>query len=57
MKKDPQAIASPGRQEKPKARVPFFALQLKRETLRSISAGDDDLELARVRAAEKETKI
>lgn len=55
MKKNSQAITSTDPQEKPKSRVPFFALQLKRETLRSIHAGDDELE--RAKAKEFETKI
>ena len=41
MKKNPQAITSPEGEEKPKARTPFFALKLTRETLRTISGGDD----------------
>ena len=41
MKKNPQPIPSPDQQEKPKARVPFFAQKLSRETLRTISGGDD----------------
>ena len=41
MKKEPQPNASPNRQDQPKARVPFFAQHLKRETLRTIQGGDD----------------
>jgi len=53
MKKDLQTTTSTDPQEKPKARVPFFAQHLKKETLRSIYAGDDELE---ARAVEKKTK-
>ena len=50
MKKNLQTT-SPDSQEKPKARVPFFAQKLSRETLRTISGGDD-----KIQAAEAETK-
>lgn len=53
MKKNPQPIPSPDQQEKPKARVPFFAQKLSRETLRTISGGDDD----KVPPQEVKTKV
>ena len=43
MKKKPQVTTSPDPQEKSKTRVPFFALKLSRETLRTISGGEDEL--------------
>ena len=55
MKKEPQTTTFTDPQEKPKARVPFFARHLNRETLRSIYAGDD---LERKKPAQEvDTKI